>query len=103
MPKLPPRIRPSTPGRTGAWTGGAWSRRGVEPTRLRGRHLDRARQQLFDRQPLCVHCLAQGLVTKAEVRDHVIPLSEGGLEITENTQGLCVPCHDRKSEAERRR
>lgn len=58
------------------------------------------RAKLFKREPLCVHCKAQGRVSVATQRDHKIPLSEGGLDDESNEQALCEPCHDIKSQAE---
>jgi 5-methylcytosine-specific restriction protein A len=37
------------------------------------------------------------------VRDHVIPLAEGGPDNAENAQGLCENCHDRKTEQDAKR
>lgn len=39
----------------------------------------------------------------ATIRDHVLPLAEGGADTAANVQGLCDPCHDLKSAAERAR
>lgn len=61
------------------------------------------RQALFTRQPLCVECEKAGRVTLATQRDHIVPLTEGGEDTDENTQGLCRPCHDEKSLGERLR
>lgn len=64
--------------------------------------LSRARKALFEREPLCAQCKREGRVSLAEERDHIIPLSQGGPDTESNTQGLCKPCHARKSEAEKR-
>jgi len=68
---------------------------------MTGRKLQAARAALFLAQPLCVLCQAQGRVTLATQRDHIVPLSEGGQDAADNTQGLCEPCHEEKSLAER--
>lgn len=44
-------------------------------------------------QPLCVDCLARGVVTAAEHVDHVVALANGGPDVDSNLQSLCVPCH----------
>lgn len=82
----------------------AWERHaGNEVTRKRGTTLIRLRRQLFARDPLCAMCKAAGRVTLAVIRDHIVPLTEGGQDVESNVQGLCVECHDQKSLAERQR
>jgi 5-methylcytosine-specific restriction enzyme A len=76
---------------------------GTHTTRLRGRALQRARAELFTREPLCRTCQAQGRVTIATVRDHIIPLAEGGTDGPGNVQGLCGDCHQAKTQAEAQR
>jgi 5-methylcytosine-specific restriction protein A len=71
--------------------------------RIRGRRLQKLRSQLFDRQPLCVRCLAENRVTVATIRDHVIPLGEGGADDEANVQPLCQRCSDAKSAQEAQR
>jgi len=80
-----------------------WAKRPEAAKRMTGRALQRARAELFARDPLCAECRRQGVVTLATQRDHVIPLEEGGQDVAANTQGLCEPCHDAKSKAERAR
>lgn len=70
------------------------------PPRIRGRKLQRMRDQLFTMQPLCVHCLGQGKTAVATIRDHIIPLAEGGSDTVENTQPLCQECSDVKTQLE---
>jgi 5-methylcytosine-specific restriction protein A len=72
-------------------------------TRIRGRALQRARELLFAEQPLCVICLAHGIERAATVRDHIIPLAEGGEDIRDNTQALCKQCNDTKGLQEAKR
>lgn len=81
----------------------AWAKKPTAPTRTTGRRLQAMRQALFTRQPLCVECEKAGRVTLATERDHIVPLTEGGEDTDENTQGLCRPCHDEKSLGERLR
>jgi 5-methylcytosine-specific restriction protein A len=58
------------------------------------------RARLFQRQPLCVTCLQQGYTTVATIRDHVIPLAEGGRDDETNEQALCQRCSDVKTQQE---
>lgn len=83
---------------------GPWqTTHGPKPKRMTGRRLQRARASLFAREPLCVLCKAQGRVTVATIRDHIIPLAEGGQDVSSNTQGLCGDCHEAKTQAESQR
>ena len=68
--------------------------------RTTGRKLQRWRDELFSRNPLCALCETKGLSVPAVVRDHIKPLFEDGADSDENTQGLCHACHDEKSAAE---
>jgi 5-methylcytosine-specific restriction protein A len=68
--------------------------------RIEGRRLQHLRQQLFAREPFCRLCKAQGRKVLAVIRDHVIPLAEGGTESAANTQPLCRACSDAKSQRE---
>ena len=70
---------------------------------MRGRKLQRLRNQLFDKQPLCVLCLLKGRTTVATIRDHVVPLAEGGLDDETNTQPICEECHELKTAEESKR
>lgn len=80
-----------------------WSKKPEAPKRMTGRKLQAARKALFERDPLCASCRLNGIVRLAQFRDHITPLAEGGEDVDENTQGLCGPCHDEKSLAERLR
>jgi len=79
------------------WGAGARGARTVK-----GAAYDAARKALFAREPLCRSCAAVGRVTAATIRDHIKPLSQGGLDVESNTQPLCTACHDAKSEQEKR-
>jgi 5-methylcytosine-specific restriction protein A len=63
------------------------------------------RKHLFDRQPLCVLCLAMTppRYTIATIRDHVVPLAEGGRDDSTNEQALCQRCSNTKTAAEAQR
>lgn len=70
-----------------------------EPPRIRGRKLQALRLDLWLRDPACRLC-RRVLALKEMIRDHVVPLAEGGEDIDENTQPLCQDCSDAKTEAE---
>ena len=80
-----------------------WTKKAQAPKRITGRRLQRLRAELFARDPLCADCRRQGRVTLATQRDHILALEEGGQDVEANVQGLCIACHDAKSEAERAR
>jgi 5-methylcytosine-specific restriction protein A len=77
----------------------AWTRSHDKP-RMTGRRLQQARRALFQRQPLCEPCLVRGHTTEATIRDHRIPLAEGGADDESNEQAICAPCHREKTLAE---
>ncbi len=80
-----------------------WSKPPTAAKRMTGRRLQKARTELFARDPLCAECKRHGRVTLATQRDHIVPLEEGGADDDANVQGLCHACHDVKSKAERER
>jgi 5-methylcytosine-specific restriction protein A len=80
-----------------------WNKKPDAPKRITGRKLQRMRAELFQRDPLCAMCKAQGFIKLATQRDHIVPLAEGGSDTADNEQGLCVECHEAKSLAERLR
>ena len=45
----------------------------------------------------------RGRYRPATIRDHIVPLAEGGLDHDQNVQALCVACHDAKTQAESQR
>jgi 5-methylcytosine-specific restriction protein A len=94
MPKAPPKVGAPRPKRK-AWTGNNATKR-----TMTGRALQRERRRLFDADPLCQACRVVGKTTIATIRDHIVPLAFGGLDVPENTQGLCGQCHDAKSRQE---
>lgn len=71
-----------------------------EVKRMTGRRLQKERERLFREQPLCEECLRNGHYKAAVIRDHVIPLAEGGLDLSENIQALCQRCSDEKTARE---
>ena len=65
--------------------------------RIRGRRLQKMREQLLAQQPLCAACDRLGVVRLATERDHIIPLTKGGTDDPSNIQALCHDCHESKS------
>ncbi len=62
--------------------------------RLRGRQAVAQRLRRLKAEPLCRDCAAQGIVTAAEVVDHIVPLALGGDDSDANTRNLCTACHN---------
>ena len=62
---------------------------------------EQVRAEVIAAEPFCRKCLEQGKRVKTDVVDHVVPLAWGGSDSRGNKQGLCDPCHDEKSKAER--
>jgi len=55
------------------------------------------RQVLAD-EPLCRRCARRGLVTAAELVDHITPIRDGGERLSRsNLQPLCRKCHGTKT------
>ena len=93
----PPRFKAP-----GARVGGAWASQGaVNDKRKRGRAGQRERAQVLREEPLCRLCLEAGRTAASTMVDHIRPLAWGGSDARSNKQGLCTPCHDAKSAAER--
>lgn len=65
--------------------------------RIRGHALQRIRDRILKRDPLCVMCLAKGRVTESVEIDHIVPVMHGGMEEDSNRQGLCKDCHREKT------
>ncbi len=53
-------------------------------------------------EPLCRECKKRGRITAATVRDHIVPIAQGGSNEESNIQSLCAPCHNRKTMLEMR-
>lgn len=58
--------------------------------------------ELYAREPRCRTC-QHVLLPHEMVRDHILPLEEGGLDIESNTQPLCHDCNKAKTETEAKR
>lgn len=83
-----------------------WRPRYADPAirRMRGRQLQQARVALFGRQPWCQACVKEGRYNvRATIRDHVIPLAEGGRDDVTNEQALCLDCSNAKTARESQR
>ena len=78
----------------------AWAKAPTATKRITGRKLQALREALFSRSPLCMQCEAEGRVTLATQRDHIVSLEQGGADDDDNTQALCLACHDIKSKGE---
>lgn len=97
MPVQPPRFKAA-----GAREARPWASQGaVVDKRKRGRAGMRERAAVLREEPLCRLCLARGISRASERVDHIRPLAWGGSDARANKQGLCKPCHDEKSAAER--
>jgi len=70
--------------------------------RVRGRRLQQLRAELFARHPWCARCLLTGIFTRPTIRDHIVPLAEGGRDAPTNDgcQALCAACSKTKTAAE---
>ena len=80
-------------GRCGACERDYERRRGTSTERGYGAMHRRWRSAILHRDPICTDC-HQAPSTEA---DHIIPLSRGGGWSLANGQGLCKPCHSRKT------
>jgi 5-methylcytosine-specific restriction protein A len=80
-----------------------WTKNAGPTTRIRGRELQRRRRVLFAQYPMCVLCPKRGTNNRSTIRDHIIPLAEGGTEDEDNIQAICIDCSDLKTEEESKR
>ena len=54
-------------------------------------------------EPLCRACKELGIVTPAQVADHIIEIEDGGAPYDiNNTQSLCIRCNTKKGAAAKR-
>lgn len=60
----------------------------------------RIRGRVLDANPLCAHCLDEGMTVAATEIDHIIPLAQGGTDDMSNLQGLCHAHHVSKTRTE---
>lgn len=48
--------------------------------------------------PLCEECQRKGILTPAQMVDHIVPINKGGTPLDmSNLQSLCGSCHAAKS------
>ena len=55
---------------------------------------------MLKRDVLCQVCLSNGRTVAGTAVDHIIPKSEGGLDVFENLQAICTDCHKQKTALE---
>ncbi|MGG1483500.1 HNH endonuclease signature motif containing protein [Peribacillus castrilensis] len=61
----------------------------------------RVRAKKMANNPLCEICLSNGLLTGADMVDHIKPIKQGGALLDmSNLQSLCNSCHRRKTAKE---
>lgn len=60
----------------------------------------RLRASVLAREPLCRECAGHGVVTAAQVVDHITPVVDGGGDARDNLQPLCASCHNQKTQRE---
>ncbi|MBI6549163.1 HNH endonuclease signature motif containing protein [Xenorhabdus lircayensis] len=74
--------------------------RGTRTQRGYSNRWGRYRLLYLKANPLCVHCLPQGIYTPAIIVDHIIPI-QGDADVlfwpASNHQALCQTCHNRKT------
>ncbi|MDX7988869.1 HNH endonuclease [Xenorhabdus sp. 12] len=74
--------------------------RGTRTQRGYSNQWGRYRLHYLKANPLCVHCLPQGIYTPASIVDHIIPI-QGDTDVlfwpASNHQALCQTCHNRKT------
>jgi 5-methylcytosine-specific restriction protein A len=58
------------------------------------------RAQRLSIEPLCRECRSAGRLVEAAVVDHIVAITDNGEALAlDNTQSLCVSCHNRKTHA----
>ncbi len=57
-----------------------------------------ARRAQLAKEPLCIECKKNGILTNANEVDHIVSREQGGADLDgNNLQSLCKPCHSRKT------
>lgn len=76
--------------------------RGSSASRGYGYRWRQARAAYLSEHPLCCLCSKQGLVSAANVVDHIIPHKGDKIYFwdQDNWQSLCAPCHNQKTATE---
>jgi 5-methylcytosine-specific restriction protein A len=67
--------------------------RDPESNKRYGRKWKRIRDRYTKAHPLCEECQKRGKLVPAEEVHHIIPLSRGGSNATDNLMSLCKSCH----------
>lgn len=49
---------------------------------------------------LCKPCQREGMLTKADEVDHIVPKSQGGTDDVANLEAICKCCHKVKTQSE---
>ena len=101
MPMRPPRYR--APGQPTTTERKAWASTTTSSTQRYGRHWRALSEQVRREEPLCRVCLREGRTALSTNADHIKPKGEGGTDERHNLQGLCTPCHNRKTAQEAQR
>ena len=97
MPKRAPLFRPA-----GWKPREPWQRPdNWKDPRTRGRAGQRDRVAVLAEEPFCRLCQERGRHVRATIVDHIVPLEWSKCDERWNKQGICDPCHDQKSTAER--
>ena len=92
---------PAPAGRCEAHRRPAWQ--ASQPVhRTRGRALQRARWDLWVKDPHCQQC-HRVILPSESIRDHIQNLRTGGLDTADNVQLLCLACHELKTQREAQR
>ena len=61
------------------------------------------RKMYREKHPLCRHCAEAGIITPSKHVDHIVPIAKGGEALSwENLQALCLRCHAKKTQADRK-
>ena len=68
----------------------------------RSRRWRRLRDMFIRSHPLCEHCKAKGITTRAQHVDHIRAIQDGGDPYAwDNLQSLCISCHTGKTNREK--
>ena len=70
-----------------------------QAVRIRGNALQEKRKRWWINSPHCKACGVFTVYPHGFQLDHIIELAIGGEETDENTQLLCISCHDAKTKA----
>lgn len=100
MPNAPAQYRPahSTPRDESQWASRRTEYRAWYQTPLWRKLASLIRRE----EPLCRECNKRGEMHRTQVIDHIVPF-KGNWQLfadRDNLQGLCKPCHDRKTALE---